>query len=49
MKKSKFTEPQFIFAIKQYETGSRLDKVCRQLGISQARFFNWKKIWRIGH
>ena len=43
MKKSKFTEPQIIFAIKQYETGTRLDEVCRQLGISQATFFNWKK------
>jgi putative transposase len=40
MKKSKFTEPQIIFAIKQYETGTRLDEVCRQLGISQATFFN---------
>ena len=43
MKKSKFTEPQIIFAIKQYERGTRLDEVCRQLGISQATFFNWKK------
>jgi len=43
MKKSKFTEAQIVFAIKQSETGTRVEEICRQLGISQATFFNWKK------
>ena|SRR5690606_7006389 len=43
MKKSKFTEAQIVFAIKQSETGTRLEEICRQLGIFQAIFFNWKK------
>ena len=43
MKKSKPTEPWIIFAIKKYETGTRKDEVSIQLGISQAKFFNWKK------
>jgi putative transposase len=43
MKKSKFTEAQIIFAIKQNETGIKVDEICRQIGISQATFFNWKK------
>lgn len=43
MKKSKFTEAQIAFALKQCETGTRVDEVCRKLGISQATFFNWKK------
>lgn len=43
MKKSKFTEAQIIFALKQVETGSKVDTVCRDLGVSQATFFNWKK------
>lgn len=43
MKKSKFTEAQIIFAIKQNETGIKVDEICRQMGISQATFFNWKK------
>ena len=43
MKKSKFTEAQIVFALKQAETGTKVDDVCRQLGISQATFFNWKK------
>lgn len=43
MKKSKFTEAQIIFALKQVETGTKVDDACRQLGVSQATFFNWKK------
>ena len=43
MKKSKYTEEQIAFALRQAETGTRVEEVCRQLGISQATFFNWKK------
>ncbi len=43
MKKSKFTEHQIVFAIKQSESGTRVDEICRQMGVSQATFFNWKK------
>src|SRR5690606_21581785 len=43
MKKSKFTEAQIAFAIKQAETGTRVEEVCRKMGISEATFYNWKK------
>jgi putative transposase len=43
VKKSKFTEAQIGFALKQAETGTRIDEVCRKMGISRATFFNWKK------
>jgi len=43
MKRSKFTEPQIMFALKQAETGTKVEEVCRQLGISEATFYNWKK------
>lgn len=43
MKRSKFTESQIFFAIKQVETGKRLSEVCRKMGISEATFYNWKK------
>jgi putative transposase len=43
MKTSKFTESQIIFAIKQSESGVKVDEICRKMGISQASFFNWKK------
>lgn len=43
MKKSKFTETQIAFAIKQAETGTRIEEVCRKMGVSEATFYNWKK------
>lgn len=43
MKKSKFTEQQIAFAPKQAETGTSVEEVCREMGISQATFYNWRK------
>jgi putative transposase len=43
MKKSKFTEEQIAFALKQAELGSTVEEVCRKMGISEATFYLWKK------
>lgn len=43
MKSSKFTEAQIIFALHQAETGTKVEEVCRKMGVSQATFYNWKK------
>ena len=43
MKKSKFTEAQITFALRQAEQGTRVVEVCRKMGVSQATFYNWKK------
>lgn len=43
MKKTKFTEAQIVFALKQAETGVKVEEICRKLGISEATFYNWKK------
>ena len=43
MKRSKFTESQIVFALKQAETGTAVAEVCRKLGISEATFYSWKK------
>lgn len=43
MKKSKFTEEQIAFALKQADTGVCVDEVCRKLGIGQVTFYNWRK------
>ena len=45
MKKSKFTETQIVFALKQAETGTAVAEVCRKLGISEATFYSWKKMY----
>ena len=42
MKKSKFSEAQIVFALKQSETVP-VEEVCRKMGISQATYYNWKK------
>ena len=36
MKKSKFTEEQIAFALRQAESGTTVAEVCRKMGISEA-------------
>lgn len=43
MKKSKFTEEQIAFALRQAESGTTVAEVCRKMGVSEATFYNWKK------
>lgn len=43
VKKSKFTEEQIAFALKQAEVGTPVEEVCRKMGISDATFYNWRK------
>ena len=43
MKKSKFTEEQILFALKQADAGQPVGDVCRQMGISEATFYVWKQ------
>jgi len=42
MKKSTFTESQIVAAIKKQENGMSVKEVSRELGISEATFYNWK-------
>jgi len=40
--KMRFTEEQFIKAIKQHEAGTKVEEICRQLGVSNGTFYNWR-------
>ncbi|GGE02488.1 hypothetical protein GCM10011390_21700 [Aureimonas endophytica] len=40
MKKSKFTEAQIAFVLKQTDEGTAVAEVCRKAGISEATFYN---------
>jgi len=42
MKKSRFTETQIIKILNEQEKGRKLADLCREHGISQATFYNWK-------
>lgn len=43
MKRSRFTEVQVAYALRQAEAGTPVMDVCRNLGISEATFYIWKK------
>lgn len=43
MKRSKFSEEQIVYAIRQAESGTPVGDRCRQLGVSDATFYAWKK------
>ena len=42
MKKKRYREEQIIGAIKQHESGVKVDDICRQFGISTGCFYNWR-------
>jgi putative transposase len=42
MKRTRFTEGQIVTILKQSEAGMKTAEVCRQNGISEATFYNWK-------
>jgi putative transposase len=43
MKKSKFTEQQIAFALRQAETGTKVKEIIRQMGITEQTFYRWKR------
>ena len=43
MKKSRFTETQIVKAIQEHEAGKDAKDICRELGITTASFYKWRK------
>ncbi len=43
MKRSRFSEEQVTYALRQAESGKAVADVCRQIGVSEATFYIWKK------
>lgn len=43
MKRSKFSETQIAFVLKQADDGTPVGEVCRKAGISEATYYNWRK------
>ena len=42
MRKSRFTETQIVKILKEVEGGRQVKEVCREYGVSDATYYNWK-------
>jgi len=42
MKSKRFNEVQIVSILKEQETGKKVSEICREHGISDATFYNWK-------
>lgn len=42
MKKSKFTEPQILQILKEYETGLTANEISRKYNINKNTLYNWR-------
>ena len=43
MRRSKFSEQQIAFILRQAEEGVPIGKVCRKVGISEQTYYRWRK------
>ena len=42
MKRGRFTETQIVSILNEADAGARVKDICRQHGISDATYYNWK-------
>ncbi|SEG74260.1 putative transposase [Vibrio hangzhouensis] len=42
MKKSRYTETQVVKILSKVKAGRKVNEVCREYGISDATYYNWK-------
>ena len=45
MPRKKMSEEQIAFALRQAESGTPVAEICRRLGVSEASFYRWKKVY----
>jgi putative transposase len=43
MKQRRYSNEQIVYALKRVEGGEKATEVCRQMGVSEAAFYQWKK------
>jgi putative transposase len=45
MKKTRYTDEQIAFALRQGETGTPVQEVIRKMGIREQTFYRWKNLY----
>lgn len=45
MPKKRFSDEQIAFALRQAEAGTTVGEICRKMGIAEATFYRWKKVY----
>lgn len=45
MPKKRFTDEQIAFALRQAESGTTIGEICRKMGVAEATFYRWKKVY----
>jgi len=45
MPKKRFTDEQIAFALRQAEAGASVGEICRQMGVAEATFYRWRKVY----
>ena len=43
MKRKRYTDEQIAFALRQAESGTAVEEICRQMGVPEPPFYRWKK------
>ena len=43
MKRKRYTDEQIAFALRQAESGTAVEEICRKMDVSEPTFYRWKK------
>ena len=43
MRRKRYSDEQIAFALRQADSGTAVEEICRKLGVSEATFYRWKK------
>jgi putative transposase len=43
MRRKRYADEQIAFALRQVESGTSVEEICRKMGVSEPTFYRWKK------